>query len=197
MRFWGTGSLTKISYSPESLHRDFSIEASPARDLIMCLYRLLSENLESNSKVFSSFDEWDKTFRYIYGGVLDKSKLIADFRGISKKIFKTQEPLHVDRFLFVLYTYYSLLIKIIASEIVCINLRLPFASFSRLLMQSGNELAQNLVSIEDGTFFKQYFNVKNYIEKGFFSWYLECWEENLEKNIRIILSKVNHYDPKS
>ncbi|HMF30736.1 MAG TPA: N-6 DNA methylase, partial [Candidatus Lokiarchaeia archaeon] len=147
--------------------------------------------------MFSSFDEWDKTFRYIYGGVLDKSKLIADFRGISKKIFKTQEPLHVDRFLFVLYTYYSLLIKIIASEIVCINLRLPFASFSRLLMQSGNELAQNLVSIEDGTFFKQYFNVKNYIEKGFFSWYLECWEENLEKNIRIILSKVNHYDPKS
>jgi len=188
--------LFKKTISYQSLKNDFSLDTSLARDFITILYQQLNKNLSSNQRINMLFSEWDKTFRYIYGGVLNEDKLISDFKEISAKILKTEEELYVDRFLFVIYTYYAFIIKLIASEITCISLKLPFDSPSKYLMKETN-LKGGLKAIEEGQFFKETIGIENYIEGGFFSWYLDCWNKEIEENIRKSLSKINEYNPKS
>ena len=188
--------LFKKTITAQSLKNDFSIETPLARDFITVLYKQLNENLESNRRIKMLFDEWDKTFRYIYGGVLNEDKLISDFRDISEKILKSKEELYVDRFLFVIYTYYAFIIKLIASEIICISVKLPFDSPSKYLMKE-SQLRESLKTIEEGKFFKDFLGVENYIEGGFFSWYLDRWDEEIEKNVKEILRKINEYNPQS
>jgi type I restriction-modification system DNA methylase subunit len=188
--------LFKKTITAQSLKNDFSIEAPIARDFITILYKRLNENLKTNQRIKMLFDEWDKTFRYIYGGVLNEDKIIYDFKEISEKILKTKGELYADRFLFVIYTYYAFIIKLIASEIICISLKLPFDSPSRYLMKESN-LRESLKIIEEGKFFKEFLGIENYIEGGFFSWYLDCWDEEIKENIEKILAKINEYNPQS
>lgn len=188
--------LFKKTISHFALKNDFSLETALARDFITVLYQQLVKNIGSNERIIMLFSEWDKTFRYIYGGVLNEDKLISDFQEIATKILKTKEKLHVDKFLFVIYTYYAFIIKLIASEIVCVSLKLPFDSPSKYLMKETN-LKKSLKLIEEGHFFRETLGIDNYIEGGFFSWYLDCWNEDIESNIRKVLSKINEYNPRS
>jgi len=188
--------LFKKTISHFALKNDFSLETALARDFITILYQQLDKNIGSNQRINMLFSEWDKTFRYIYGGVLNEDKLVSDFQEIATKILKTKEELRVDRFLFVIYTYYAFIIKLIASEIVCVSLKLPFDSPSKYLMKETN-LKKSLKAIEEGHFFRETLGIDNYIEGGFFSWYLDCWNEDIQGNIRKVLSKINEYNPRS
>jgi len=188
--------LFKRTISHQSLKNDFSLETALGKDFITILYQQLNQNITSNQRVRMLFNEWDKTFRYIYGGVLNEDKLISDFQEISTEILKVNEEIHVDRFLFVIYTYYAFIIKLIASEIVCISLKLPFDSPSKYLMQELN-LKEGLKTIEEGKFFKDTIGIENYIEGGFFSWYLDCWNDDIEKNVKKVLAKINEYNSRS
>jgi type I restriction-modification system DNA methylase subunit len=186
--------LFKKTMSSNFLKQDFSMETELAKDVITILYIKLNENLDKNKRIRILFSEWDKTFRYIYGGVLNEDKLVSDFKEISETILKSETKLYVDRFLFVIYTYYAFIVKLIASEIVCVSLKLPFDSPSEYLMKEKN-LRDSLRTIEDGKFFKELIGVENYIEGGFFSWYLDCWDSDIENVIINILSKINEYNP--
>jgi len=95
-----------------------------------------------------------------------------------------------------MYTYYSLIIKLFASEIVCIVFNLLPESVTRLLLNSKN-LKEDLRYIEEGKFFQDFLGVENYIEGGFFSWYLDVWDSEIEKLVKKILMKIIEYDSRS
>ncbi len=185
--------LMKKPYSARLMELDFSSDSAIATEFISKMYSKLNSNFD-NPRIKMLFNEWDKTFSYIYGGVLTERKIFLDFNSIAKTLYKIEEDIYVDRFLFIIYTYYSLIIKLIACEISSIHLNAPFVSPAKFLMQN-TSLKEGLTYIEDGNFYKDILNIDNYIEGGFFSWYLECFDEDTEKVVINVLTKINEYNP--
>lgn len=189
--------VKKKQVHPLLLRKDFSTDSPVIRKHITVLYNKLCfalDNGHARAKIL--FKEWDKTFRYIYGGILDETKLKSEFEEIIKSILVDEENIRVDRFLFVLYSYYAFIIKLFASEIACINLKMYPETPIRLLINSKN-IEEDLRYIEEGLFFKDYMKIDNYIEGGFFSWYLDVFDNDIEKEVKNILKLVNEYDPQS
>lgn len=188
---------SKKQVSAKLLERDFALGKSVSKIVIPTFYKKLKESFEQgNRRVQMLFDEWNKSFRYIYGGVLDEERLKRDFENVVKGILTEDTPLRIDWFLFVLYTYYAFILKLFASEITCLTLKVIPESPIRLLLKS-KDLKTDLQYIEDGAFFKDYAGIENYIEGGFFSWYLDAWDIDIETAIQKILTKINGYDPTS
>lgn len=189
--------VNKKQAHPDLLTRDFSIDSIVVKNFISVLYKRLCYALDNgNSRVKVLFNEWGKSFRYIYGGILDETKLKSEFEEVIKYILQDEENIKVDRFLFVLYTYYAFIVKLFASEIACVNLKIYPETPIRVLLNSGN-LKEDLTYIESSLFFKDYLKIDNYIEGGFFSWYLDVYDSKLESELKKILRIINEYDPQS
>ena len=187
----------KKQVSASILRKDFAIDKDVAVNFISTFYDKLIHNLNNgHERVSMLFNEWDKTFRYIYGGILDEKRIKQDFDEITKKILKKDSAILVDKFLFVLYTYYAFIVKLFASEIACISLKIYPESPIGSLLRSKN-LKEDLEYIESGKFFRDFAGVENYIEGGFFSWYLAIWDNDIKKEIENVLKSVNEYDPQS
>ena len=189
--------VKKKQVHPSLLRRDFAIDSPVIRKHITVLYKKLGSALDDgHERTKVLFNEWDKTFRYIYGGILDETKLKSEFEEVIKSILIDEKNIKVDRFLFVLYSYYAFIIKLFASEIACINLKMYPETPIRLLINS-KDVEEDLRYIEEGMFFKDYMKIDNYIEGGFFSWYLDVFDGDIEKEVKNILKLVNEYDPQS
>ena len=189
-----TGSMKK-EVSPTLLKNDFSLNKTIPLNFIMTLYKNLLAS--KSERVNMLYNEWDKTFRYVYGGVLDD----LSFDEILKDIVKANKDIkindfQIDKFLFVIYTYYAFIVKLFASEIACVNLKITPETPIRHIKDSSN-LKEALYYIEDGHFFRDISNIDNYIEGGFFSWYLECLNDETIESISSILSIINEYEPLS
>jgi len=189
-----SGSVKK-EVSPLLLKNDFSLNKTVPINFITSLYNNFIKS--DSSRVSMLYNEWDKTFRYVYGGVLDDLSIDDIF----KDIFKTNKEIKIedfetDKFLFVIYTYYAFIVKLFASELASVNLKISPATPIKYIKDS-NDLKEALSYIEDGHFFRDVSNIDNYIEGGFFSWYLECLNEDLEVSIRNVLSLINEYEPLS
>ncbi len=186
---------TKKQVSPIYLNQDFSLDSDTAVTLISTLYNKLEMNFH-DERISMLFNEWDKTFRYIYGGVLTEKRIKKDFEEISTKLLEEGSSISVEKFLFVLYTYYALIVKLFASEIACTSLRIYPISPIRYLLDS-TDIINDLRYIEEGKFFQDYAGVDNYIEGGFFSWYLDTWDDEIKLAMDKLLEKINEYDPQS
>ena len=187
----------KKHVSPKTLKDDFLLSGELATNLTSMFYSKLNNALDNdNQRVKMLFDEWDKTFRYVYGGILDEARVIGDFQSIAEEVLKTNKKIKVDRFLFSIYTYYAFVVKLFASEIACIGLRIYPESPIRVLLQTKN-LSSELRYIEEGHFFYDLAGIDNYIEGGFFSWYLDAWDDDVQEVVIKTLACINEYDPNS
>jgi hypothetical protein len=187
--------LKKKILSLSNIRNDFSIDRRITIQSVMALYNKLNENFD-NERIKMLFGEWDTTFRYIYGGVLDEDRIKLDFNELATTIFNEKQEISVDIFLFSLYTYYSILMKLFACEITCHITKLYPSSTLENLAHS-TDLRRDLSYIEDGGYFNELIHVNNFVETGFFSWYLDIWDSDIESTIKDLLNVVSEYDIKS
>ena len=183
----------KIPISSKNLIDSFSINTKLAIETIELLYDYLMTKQKTNQRVKMLFDEWQKSFSYIYGGILNEEKIKTDFAEISTAILTNKQNIKVDAFLFCFYTYYSLIVKLYASEIASIHLNIAPESPINALLNSIN-LHDALQDIENGKFYRDYAHIDNYIEGGFFSWYLDVWDDKIQKQVTSILKELNKFN---
>ena len=185
---------TKKPVSSEALKTSFSIQTQIASNAISTFYSKLSHGMKTNERVKMLFDEWVKSFSYIYGGILNDKKIKEDFEEIANLITNFRNTkIEVDSFLFCFYTYYAFIVKLYASEIASIRLGINPDSPIISLLRS-KDLKGALKDIETGDFYKDFADIDNYIEGGFFSWYLDVWDIEIEEEIKTILHELNKYD---
>ena len=188
-------SSTKKQVSPKALKDDFSLDKDIPIEFISQLYLSLLNN--ENPRVKMLFNEWDKTFRYVYGGILDELNIENTFKEIfNNSLVFNKEDIEIDKFLFVIYTYYAFIVKLFASEIACVNMKITPETPLRIIRHSKN-LKEILSYVENGNFFRDIAHVDNYIEGGFFSWYLEVMNNDMEKSMNDLLLVLNDYEPNS
>ena len=95
-------------------------------------------------------------------------------------------------------TYYGLLMKLLAYQVVGFytlkNVTgLVLAEWERL---DSAILKEKLTELEEGGIFRS-LGIRNFLEGDLLSWYLNNWNDPIEKAIRGIIERLNQYDPET
>lgn len=191
-------SDTRRALTTENLLADFGHGSTIARDFMQAMADgLLYYYIKSdNNKIKMLFEEW----RTLYGQVADMS--ISQAETINKELafsWKGDVKDSISARLFVIHTYNSILIKLLAAEIVSAHgltsFKYPAQSMS--VIDDDASLIENMnLSIERSGIFEQA-GIKGFIEEVIFSWYLDLAGCNAVSNIlpalRQLLSRLSLY----
>jgi hypothetical protein len=177
-------------YQPEYLHGDFGSDSTIAQEGVLTLYDEILKTDNPKAQVF--FNQWKILFGEVCGydveNLSDKLKKLAEFYGVKGK------P-HPGQLLFALHTYYALLIKLLAAEIV--SFFNPWMTRQVEKLQNATtsaKLKRELEQLERGGIFHE-LGITNFLEGDLFAWYLSIWSEPIEKVARRMIQKLDEYNP--
>lgn len=177
-------------YQPEYLHGDFGSESPIAQEGVRSLYEEILHSENPKAQVF--FNQWKILFGEVCGydveNLSDKLKKLAEFYVVKGK--PQPAPL-----LFAVHTYYAILIKLLAAEIVSFfNPWMPRQVERLLNATTSGKLKRELEELERGGIFYQ-MGITNFLEGDLFSWYLAEWTETAESVVRRMITKLDEYNP--
>ena len=165
---------TRRAITIRNLMADFGHGAANARVLMQALADALADELAAvgNSKIKMLFEEW----RALYGQVADMSLLQADAirQGLCFS-WNGEAALDMPGRLFVIHTYNSLLIKLLAAEIVSahgLTSTCQPAQAMSAIMDDTAMLDTLAHDIEGSGLFAQA-GLCGFVEEAIFSWYLD------------------------
>jgi hypothetical protein len=191
---------TKAALVPDNLIRDFAVGTGSvnylASNAIKAFYFALSKNVDPRVNAF--FEQWALQFSEVHGSIEDKkfdAETLVKSYGFEKD---EQKNFNFLAFFFALDTYYGLLMKLLAYQVVSFyTLKdiggLPLAEWERL---DSETLKDKLVSLEEGGIFRS-LGIRNFLEGDLLSWYLNDWDGPIGKAIREIVQCLNGYDPET
>jgi hypothetical protein len=165
---------TRRSITIDNLLKDFGHGAANACDAMQALADALAAELKlvSNSKIKMLYEEW----RALYGQVADMSILQAE--GIKREICFHWNGAQADEMpgrLFVIHTYNSMLIKLLAAEIVSAHGLTSSAHPAQewaAAMDDNALVAALAQDIERGALFAQA-GIRGFVEEAIFGWYID------------------------
>ncbi|HAO80390.1 MAG TPA: hypothetical protein DCQ92_15765, partial [Verrucomicrobia subdivision 3 bacterium] len=175
---------------PHALAEVFGPEANIASNAINSFYhKLLAAD---NRRVEMFFAQWDMIFGVIYGQELERGDAAA---AELAKLYGIVGKPDLKRLLFAVHTYYVLLMKMLAAELIFLQEGSWFASFTaEVETASDAELKNKILHLENGGLFKQ-FNIVNFLEGDFFRWYLDAWDADIAQNLRHIAIALQQFEP--
>lgn len=190
---------TRRPVTSENLLEDFGHGSSTAQNLMQSLSDGLADALDANgdSRIAMLYEEW----KSLYGQVADMSamQVAAVTREISFQ-WKGQSSQAVPARLFVIHTYNSLLVKLLAAEIVSAHgltaLKQPAQEMASI--QSNDDLVRTLEqSIELSGIFADA-GIRGFVEETIFSWYLDLFKgaydsRELMSSLRSLLAQLSLY----
>ena len=185
-------ALARIPFTAENLAERFGPQSEVARETVGAFVDALLNWATKRPKVF--FEEWKRLFGIVYGeqfaGAEDERKMVlAEIYGLEKSTdFQT--------ILFCVHTYFALLMKLIAAELVSIGESEFSASFSaRLVHGSDEQLQADLTEIENGGIYQKR-GITNFLEGDFFRWYLEATNSpRLKEALRATARALSDFEP--
>jgi len=183
----------------ENLIEDFGHLSSAGCSFMQALSNTLGHALAypENQKMHMIFEEW----RALYGQVADLSfqqrKKINGALGFD---FSGTEKIDLSAKLFVVHTFHSFLMKLIAAEIVAAHGMASSPSMVHELLALENEmdlLNALYLDIEQGGFFHAV-GLHGFVEEAIFSWYLDAISKReirttLCATIRTLLAQLSVY----
>jgi hypothetical protein len=177
-------------YQPEYLHGDFGSESPMAQEGVRALYEEILATENPKAQVF--FNQWKILFGEVCGydveNLSDKLKKLAEFYVVKGK--PQPAPL-----LFAVHTYYAILIKLLAAEIVSFfNPWMPRQVEKLQSATTPAKLKRELEDLERGGIFHE-MGITNFLEGDLFSWYLAAWTDPIQSLARKMISKLDEYNP--
>jgi len=179
----------------ETLATDFGSESTIAGDTI----RLLVERVKSSNhpRVTTLFDEWKRLFGIVYG---EGSVLTPTSRrraGDLAERYGLAPDESVSLVLFAVHTYFALVMKLVAAEVLARSEGSYFPSFSQDCANMDDaKLHDAFQDLESGGLFNR-MGIANFLEGDFFSWYLSEWDSLLAKNLRALVVVLSEYDTRA
>ena len=181
-----------------NLIEDFGHESSLGIALMRAMAEALAdaESRRKGNKIRMLFEEW----RTLYGQVADLSR--EQLKGINGtlRFARSNNSTEVPARLFVVHTFNSLLIKLLAAEIVAAHGLASGRAFAGDLVaiEDDSALLRRLrADIEDGGFFEAT-GVHGFVEEAIFSWYLDAATNKRHRSaigtaIRNVLTELSLY----
>lgn len=176
----------------KNLVEDFGLSSATGHELMQALSDALSMNLldRKNNKIKMLFEEW----RTLFGQVADLTS--TQISGIKKSIGFSVSPnlpahLQIPASLFVIHSYNSLIIKLLAAEIVSAHGMTSKKVFAQTAATYDDEKLMLSFSqeIEKGRLFEAA-GISGFVEEAIFSWYLDACQHKATKEV--ILSSLRN-----
>ena len=167
-----------------------------ASNTIKAFYFALTKNVDRKVEAF--FKQWALQFAEVHGAIENKkfdAETLFKSYGLKKD---EQKDFDFLAFFFALDTYYGLLMKLLAYQVVGFytlkNVAgLPLSDWEKL---NSAVLKEKLTELEEGGIFRS-LGIRNFLEGDLLSWYLNDWNDPIEKAIRGIVERLNQYDPET
>lgn len=175
---------------PHALAEVFGPEAEVASSTVNALYHKLITAQNRRAEMF--FKQWDMIFGVIYGQELERGDAAAKELA---RLYNIADKPDLKKLLFAVHTYYVLLMKMLAAELISLQEGSWFASFTGEIEAASDSLLKSKVEhLENGGLFKQ-FNIVNFLEGDFFRWYLDVWDTTVAQNIRHLAIALQQFEP--
>ena len=177
------------SFTPENLAAHFGSVGKGAQDGVRLIHSLIHETESPKAKTF--FRQWQILFGEVCG---------YDIHGQNPKIGKLADHYLIPdpvpaELLFAVHTYYAILMKMLAAEIVASFSPLGTSALKKLISApTPAKLAQEMRSLEQGGIWSQ-LGIRNFLEGDLFSWYLDAWNDDCADVIRDMTRTLDQFDP--
>lgn len=196
---WLTSLSSGIALTADNLTRDFSIEQLMTQTFLRSLFQALQNALKiSDSLPSKLYEQWKIFFSEAidYSEAFGGRELEPLKKWVKKAGIEIKTPEDAQEFFFVLHTYFALLAKFLAWLAISryFGVKLGAPAFGELAAIDGDELRRKLTDMESGGIFRQY-GILNLLEGDFFSWYLKAWDNKIEETLRLLLRRLDEYDP--
>lgn len=175
---------------PHSLAEVFGPDGNLASSTINAFHhRLLTAK---NSRVAMFFAQWDMIFGVVYGQEIERGEAAANELA---NLYQIADKPDLKKLLFAIHTYYVLLMKLLAAELISLQEGSWFASFTGDIEAASDEIVREKIEyLENGGLFAQ-FNIVNFLEGDFFRWYLDVWDSDLARDVRHIAIALQQFEP--
>ena len=177
------------SFTPENLAAYFGSEGQSAQEGIQRMYALIHATDSPKAQTF--FRQWQILFGEVCG---------YDIHSQNPKIEKLAKHYFVSNsdpaeLLFAVHTYYALLMKMLAAEIVSSFSPLGTSTLKKLVsVPTSASLRSALGDLEQGGIWSQ-LGIRNFLEGDIFSWYLDAWNEDCADAVRTMTQALDQFDP--
>lgn len=177
-----------------NLIEDFGSDTLMAQRATRALYAALQNS--KDPLVQALFEQWQIYFGEVtgHGEGAERLRGNAEFKKFAKGMGLTAARVDPPHLFFSVHTYFALLIKLIAWLTVSHALGSTDDRFQRLQDLPSEELRDELRAMERGQTFRDY-GLRNLLEGDFFAWYLNAWDDQVERQVRDILKTLSRYDP--
>lgn len=170
----------------DNLIKDFSIASE---DTIEDIKHILLSFIKNDSgKINLLYEQWKILFREVCGYDFETKKL--EIKELLETFKLKNEVGDLSKIIFAIHTYYALFIKLLGAETLTYFRHRDKSFLSSLNLK---ELEFRIKSLENGDIFK-FEGVNNFNEADFFSWYLLCWNEEVDGVVSRIVTKLKNYD---
>lgn len=182
-------SLQRKPLNAQLLSISFGKDSEVARELIRVMCSHLSKPRHKTDMLFR---EWKRLFEQVsmYGlDQLPSLKKWATEIGIA-----TKDASHI---LFAMHSYYSLVVKIVTSELLAISTHNKFSACEEIVATATiDDLHSVMTQIENGEYYRRY-RISNFLEGDFFSWYMNERSRPLASAIRSVAREFLQFEPAS
>lgn len=180
-------SLSRKPLEPNAITAGLGSDSAIAKDMIRAL---LSQLQNPRGKTKLLYTEWRRLFGQVSGyEAYQVSPEIATTFGIERSTDG------LSKWFFAAHTYFAIVIKLIAAEILTIYRGKTLDSFvSNLAVLSGVRFKAQFAELEDGHVFRVH-GVENFLEGDFFSWYVDAWSPQIETELSLLVQHLREYEP--
>jgi len=171
------------------LLEDFGPKALITKKAIQILYKALINSKSPRTQML--FEDWKRVFSQVCAYSPEKLKGLVKYYGFP-------EGVDAEKLTFAIHTYYTILMKLLTSEIVTLFADSLIGSYLKRLeeayLRSKDEMLAELRDLEEGGIFAE-LGIKNFLEADYFAWYLDEWDNEIAGLIYEIVKKLLDYEP--
>lgn len=183
--------LRRKPIDAEALLVDFGPSSAISRRAILALYDSLTD--KNTARTDMLFNDWRRVFSQVCSYSPEKFAKLVEFYGL-----KGRPKVDVEKLLFSIHTYYTILMKLLTSEIVTLFADSLLGSYLKRIEEayyrSKADLLIELRDLEEGGIFSS-LGIRNFLEADYFAWYLDEWNDATASVIFEITQRLLNYEP--
>lgn len=184
-------ALARLPLTAEYLSDKFGPKSEIAPMAVSAFADALEHWGSPRVRVF--FNEWKRLFGIVYGEQFTIQQ--AEEAQVLSRLYGVGKETDFQELLFPVHTYFALMMKLIAAELVTLKESAFTTLFSYQLTHTSREgLHAQLADIEDGGIYSKR-GITNFLEGDFFRWYLDAFSPRLEEAIREIARGLSEFEP--